>query len=245
MAVAEEVQALKEKGNECVRNKKYAESVLHYTHAIKLDPVDYSLYSNRSLAFLKMQHFYFAMEDAKEAIRLKPNWAKGYYRKAEVEFSTFHFSDALVSYRIALKLQPNDPDILKAILKTSQQKEKDRKADDQIPWLGAGVGIIMGVIIVIADHILTYKPTLVHPVLMALLTIAVAMIGYGVARGSRYYIKCQREALLEPPVDLFQDDKKPHQPVETSDTLKEERTHRSYTKAQARQRLKKGKGQLK
>jgi len=71
-----QVQALKDKGNECVRNKKYAESVLHYTHAIKLDPMDYSLYSNRSLAFLKMQHFYFAMEDAKEAIRLKPNWAK-------------------------------------------------------------------------------------------------------------------------------------------------------------------------
>jgi hypothetical protein len=34
-------------------------------------------------------------------------------------------------------------------------------ADDQIPWLGAGVGIIMGVIIVIADNILTHKPTLV------------------------------------------------------------------------------------
>lgn len=39
---------------------------------------------------------------------------------------------------------------------------------------------------------------------MALLTIAIAMIGYGVARGSRYYIKCQREALLDPPVDLLQ-----------------------------------------
>jgi hypothetical protein len=34
-------------------------------------------------------------------------------------------------------------------------------ADDQIPWLGAGVGIIMGVIIVVADHILTHKPMLV------------------------------------------------------------------------------------
>lgn len=246
MAVAEEIQRLKEKGNECVRNKNYAESVLHYTHAIKLDPLGYSLYSNRSLAFLKMQHFYFAMEDAKEAIKLKPDWAKGYFRKAEVEFSTFHFSDALISYRIALKLQPNDPDILKAILKTSQQKEKDRRADDQIPWLGAGVGIIMGVIIVIADHILTYKPTIVHPILMALLTIAVAMIGYGVAWWSRYYIKCQREELLEPPVDLVQDDKKSPQLVKTSDTLmKEVRKYRTYTKAQARQRLKKGKGQLK
>lgn len=71
-----QVQELKEKGNECVRNKKYAESVFHYTHAIKLDPLNYSLYSNRSLAFLKMQQFYFAMEDAKETIRLKPDWAK-------------------------------------------------------------------------------------------------------------------------------------------------------------------------
>jgi hypothetical protein len=43
-----------------------------------------------------------------------------------------------------------------------------------------------------------------HPVLMALLTIAIAMIGYGIARGIRYYVKCQREALLEPPVDLLQ-----------------------------------------
>jgi hypothetical protein len=42
---------------------------------------------------------------------------------------------------------------------------------------------------------------------MALLTVAVAAIGYGVARGFRYCIKCQREALLEPPVDLLQGQK--------------------------------------
>jgi cytochrome c-type biogenesis protein CcmH/NrfG len=54
---------------------------------------------------------------------------QGYFRKAEVEFSTFRFSDALISYHIALKLQPNDPDILKAIFKTCQQKEKDRKGN--------------------------------------------------------------------------------------------------------------------
>ena len=46
-------------------------------------------------------------------------------------------------------------------------------------------------------------------------------------------------------VSFPDDNKKAPQPVETNDTLKEERTYRSYTKAQARQRLKKGKGQLK
>lgn len=52
------------------------EAVLHYTHAIKLDPKNYSLYSNRSLAFLKSQQYFYALEDAKETIKLKPDWAK-------------------------------------------------------------------------------------------------------------------------------------------------------------------------
>lgn len=33
-------------------------------------------------------------------------------------------------------------------------------ADEQIPWLGAGVGIIIGVIIVISDQTIAPKPTL-------------------------------------------------------------------------------------
>lgn len=48
-----------------------------------------------------------------------------------MEFSTFHFSDALISYGLALKLQPNDPSILEAIMKTSQERQKDRKGTVQ------------------------------------------------------------------------------------------------------------------
>lgn len=52
------------------------EAVFHYTHALKLDPKNYSLYSNRSLAFLKSQQYYYALQDAVETIRLQPDWAK-------------------------------------------------------------------------------------------------------------------------------------------------------------------------
>lgn len=52
------------------------EAVFHYTHALKLDPKNYSLYSNRSLAFLKSQQYYYALQDAMETIRLQPDWAK-------------------------------------------------------------------------------------------------------------------------------------------------------------------------
>lgn len=70
--------SLKEKGNQAVRAERYTEAVLHYSFAIKLSPNDAILYSNRSLAFLKLQQLYYANEDAERAIQLRPDWAKVY-----------------------------------------------------------------------------------------------------------------------------------------------------------------------
>lgn len=67
---------LKELGNACVKEQKYEEAMFHYTHAIKLDAENYSLYSNRSLVFTKMEQYNFAMEDAMMTIKLKPDWTK-------------------------------------------------------------------------------------------------------------------------------------------------------------------------
>lgn len=38
--------------------------------------------------------------------------------------------------------------------------------------------------------------------LMALITIVIALIGYAIARFYRYWIKSQKNNLLEPPFDL-------------------------------------------
>lgn len=235
-----EVQILKEQGNACVREQKYEEAMFHYTHAIKLDPQNYSLYSNRSFAFLKMQQYHFSMEDALMTIHLKPDWSKGYFRKAEVESQTFRFNEALQSYNKALSLQPNEPKILEAMNRASKSLIKDRRADQQIPWLGAGVGIILGVIVVIADYVFTNKPTLTHPLLMALLTMSIAMLGFGIAKGFRYFVKCQRKSLLEHPVDLFEENKAEIDDIETEEN-NEKKKYLKYSKAQARERFRKAK----
>lgn len=70
------VEELKTKGNECVKNGKFIEAVLLYTQAIKMDPNNYALYSNRSLAFLKLDQHYLSLQDANETVRLQPQWAK-------------------------------------------------------------------------------------------------------------------------------------------------------------------------
>lgn len=70
------VEDLKNKGNECVKNGKFIEAVLHYTQAIKMDQNNYVLYSNRSFAFLKLDQHYLSLQDANETVRLQPQWAK-------------------------------------------------------------------------------------------------------------------------------------------------------------------------
>lgn len=37
---------------------------------------------------------------------------------------------------------------------------------------------------------------------MAFVTIIIAMVGYGIAKSYRYYLRCQRNGLLDPPPDL-------------------------------------------
>lgn len=71
---------------------------------------------------------------------------------------------------------------------------------------------------------------------MLLMTFAVAIIGYFVGNGTRFYLKSQRSALLYPPVDLFDDiELKKDEKV-----MKDKEARPRYSKAQLRQRLKKG-----
>ncbi|KAK9871107.1 hypothetical protein WA026_011391 [Henosepilachna vigintioctopunctata] len=227
-------ESLKELGNKAVQEKKYTEAILYYTHAIKLTPTNYALYSNRSYAFLQEQQYYLALEDANETIKLCPTWAKGYFRRGEVQYAAYQFTDACQSYKKALDLQPGDVKILEALNRASKEILKNHKADETTPWLGAGIGLIVGVCIMIADYIFTTNPT--HPILMSLATICIAMIGYALARTYRYYKKSSKEGLLEPPPTLGFDDENKEE-VNESDT----KSHTKYTKSQARQRYKKGK----
>lgn len=73
--------------------------------------------------------------------------------------------------------------------------------------------------------------------------IVISAIGYGIACGYLYYRKQQKIGLLEPPVNLLDEFKKPTEQTETNDNGENEPyTNRvRYTKAQARQRFKRGK----
>lgn len=75
------------------------------------------------------------------------------------------------------------------------------------------------------------------------MVIVISAMGYGIACGYQYYRKQQKIGLLEPPVNLLDEFKKPIDQTSSTETeTGETYTNRTrYTKAQARQRFKRGK----
>lgn len=75
---------------------------------------------------------------------------------------------------------------------------------------------------------------------MVLMVIAMSLICYGIARSYHYYTKQQRRSLLDPPINLLDEFKKSN--TDQTEIESENAVNRNrYTKAQARQRFKRGK----
>lgn len=230
----------KEQGNACVKEKKYKQAIVHYSNGLRKNPADFFLYSNRSFAYLKLKQFYYALSDADRVIIERPDFVKGYFRKAEVLRETFNYDDALLNYGRALKLEPNNDVIISNLRLTAGMCNRESMLEKNVPWVGAGVGVIVGCAIVISDQF-TKAPSVSHPILMVLLVMIAASIGYGIAKSFRYYLKFHRKGLIEPPTELSEDFlvQDPSADAEFDEELPKKRKH--YSKSQARFRFKKGK----
>jgi stress-induced-phosphoprotein 1 len=121
----------KAKGNKDFQAKNFKAAIEHFTEAIKHDPTDQVFFSNRSACFASLEQYDKALEDGTECVRLKPDWAKGYTRKAHAEFFLKKFDDAAETYKAGLKIAPDDP-----AMKEGLQKCMDAKYD--LPGSGPG-----------------------------------------------------------------------------------------------------------
>ena len=74
-------QKLRERGNTLFKEGRYADARDQYTEALKYDPCNAVIYSNRSAAHAKLQDYELALRDAVNCIEYKPQWAKGFVRK--------------------------------------------------------------------------------------------------------------------------------------------------------------------
>lgn len=104
----------KSRGDEAFKKKNYVLAVDAYTQALDLDPNNASLFSNRSLCWMRLGQPEQALADAKVVRALRPDWAKGCYREGSALRLLEHFEEAANVFYEGVKLDPDSKELVDA-----------------------------------------------------------------------------------------------------------------------------------
>ncbi|KAJ4746847.1 Hsp70-Hsp90 organizing protein 1 [Rhynchospora pubera] len=119
----------REKGNEFFKQMKYPEAIKHYTEALKRNPKDPKVYSNRAACYTKLGALPEGLKDAEKCIELDPTFTKGYTRKGAVQFFMKEYEKALQTYQEGLKHDPNNQELQDGVRRCVEQINKASRGD--------------------------------------------------------------------------------------------------------------------
>ncbi|KAG8071615.1 hypothetical protein GUJ93_ZPchr0006g42953 [Zizania palustris] len=119
----------REKGNELFKEQKYPDAIKHYTEALRRNPKDPRVYSNRAACYTKLGAMPEGLKDAEKCIELDPTFSKGYTRKGAVQFFMKEFDKAMETYQAGLKHDPNNPELLDGVKRCIEQINKGNRGE--------------------------------------------------------------------------------------------------------------------
>ncbi|KAI8904473.1 beta-lactamase-like protein, partial [Gorgonomyces haynaldii] len=114
-------------GNNLFHEQKYDKAIEQYNRAIQeeTDQMKLSLLvSNKSLCHYHLGEYKKAIEMSEQVMMMRPEWVKGYFRKAEALYRLERYEEALDMYKQTLTIECNDH--LQFKLFRCQEKVKDR-----------------------------------------------------------------------------------------------------------------------
>ena len=200
-----DVSTTKSKANALMKAGKYVEAIVEYSEAISKQSSNPILYANRSLAFLKLSQYFFAVKDAEMAIQLVPDWSKGYYRKGQAEYGAESYQLAVSTFKLGLKMCPGD-----AILSKAHEDAKKKEREFVKMWRYTKLrytmfsGLVCAVL-VLGDMVAhPYESVLRDPWLRPVYVCFSAALGYLVALSVYSFQQASKQSLLDPPAELLQ-----------------------------------------
>jgi stress-induced-phosphoprotein 1 len=101
----------KELGNEHFKNKNFDKAIEAYTEAINENPSDHTIYGNRSASFHNLKKYQEALADGEKCIQIKPDWGKGFQRKAMALQGLGKLEDSMEAYEKGIELDPTNAQI--------------------------------------------------------------------------------------------------------------------------------------
>eukprot|EP01062_Namystynia_karyoxenos_P064187 TRINITY_DN5708_c0_g2_i1.p1 TRINITY_DN5708_c0_g2~~TRINITY_DN5708_c0_g2_i1.p1 ORF type:complete len:309 (+),score=82.50 TRINITY_DN5708_c0_g2_i1:83-1009(+) len=119
----------KQQGNKVFAEGEFVKGAKFYTLAIAYDSKNHVLFSNRSACYYNQRKLLRALCDAMHCIRLKPDWAKGYFRKGATLVLLQEYEEAMRTFQCGLKLDPAQKDLIRAKDELAKEmRERGRKA---------------------------------------------------------------------------------------------------------------------
>ncbi|XP_006648881.2 hsp70-Hsp90 organizing protein [Oryza brachyantha] len=119
----------REKGNQLFKEQKYPDAVKHYTEALRRNPKDPRVYSNRAACYTKLGAMPEGLKDAEKCIELDPTFSKGYTRKGAIQFFMKEYDKAMETYQAGLKHDANNPELLDGVRRCIEQINKANRGD--------------------------------------------------------------------------------------------------------------------
>ena len=103
-----QAESYKAEANTAYGKKEYDESIRLYSLAIGCDKDNAIYYGNRAAAYIMKKQFALALEDCEKAIKLDPNYTRGYLRAGKCYTELGRFFEAKRAYDKSIELDPGN-----------------------------------------------------------------------------------------------------------------------------------------
>merc|ERR1712117_171445 len=119
------------KGNEFFKSGDWANAVKHYTEALKRNPKDAKIFSNRAACYTKLNAFDLVLKDCDASIAIDPSFVKAYLRKGNVLKAMGQTQKAMDAYSKAMELDPNSDEAKNGYKDCAVRQYSGRSSDPE------------------------------------------------------------------------------------------------------------------